>query len=182
MKLCCNKDCRAVLPEGRKDRRCALCNRTRERARYKDPAVREYNRARSSSYYASHKQEAADYNTQWCKDNPDKKGDQTRRYREAHPEAVSAQKRAWCRTNAEKVREQHRRRRALKAGCSVGPVDIRLVIEKAGGLCQKCGILIAPHLRHIDHVVPLSKGGPHSQENLQLLCRDCNLKKGAKMP
>ncbi|MDA1028498.1 MAG: HNH endonuclease [Bacteroidetes bacterium] len=30
-----------------------------------------------------------------------------------------------------------------------------------------------------DHIVPHSKGGGDQVENLRLLCRDCNLKKGA---
>jgi hypothetical protein len=35
---------------------------------------------------------------------------------------------------------------------------------------------------HMDHIVPLSKGGDTSVENLRLLPKDANLKKGAKMP
>jgi uncharacterized protein RhaS with RHS repeats len=34
---------------------------------------------------------------------------------------------------------------------------------------------------HVDHVVPKSKGGDGSPENGQVLCRDCNLSKGAQM-
>ena len=33
---------------------------------------------------------------------------------------------------------------------------------------------------HGDHVVPWSKGGHTTPDNLQMLCRDCNLKKGDK--
>jgi len=32
---------------------------------------------------------------------------------------------------------------------------------------------------HVDHIIPVAKGGKLDEKNLQALCRDCNLKKGA---
>jgi 5-methylcytosine-specific restriction endonuclease McrA len=32
---------------------------------------------------------------------------------------------------------------------------------------------------HIDHVIPRKVGGDHSLENLRVLCKSCNLRKGA---
>jgi 5-methylcytosine-specific restriction endonuclease McrA len=48
--------------------------------------------------------------------------------------------------------------------------------------CQYCGR--RPPLRdlNIDHVVPRSRGGDDSWENLVTACRPCNLKKGWKTP
>ena len=37
-------------------------------------------------------------------------------------------------------------------------------------------------VHHIDHIVPFSKGGDHSMENLRVLERSRNLQKGARMP
>lgn len=54
------------------------------------------------------------------------------------------------------------------------------VLERDRYTCQKCG-----HSRghgavlHVDHVVPVSKGGKTEKHNLETLCRDCNLGKGA---
>lgn len=51
--------------------------------------------------------------------------------------------------------------------------------------CQKCGISILdePHLLlEVDHIIPLSKGGVTTYENLQTLCWCCNRKKGGKLP
>lgn len=41
--------------------------------------------------------------------------------------------------------------------------------------CQKCG---SRKNLHIDHVVPVSKGGSSDDENLQTLCQACNISKG----
>lgn len=48
--------------------------------------------------------------------------------------------------------------------------------------CQYCGR--RPPLRdlNIDHVVPRSRGGDDTWENLVTACRPCNLKKGWKTP
>lgn len=47
--------------------------------------------------------------------------------------------------------------------------------------CSKCG-KVSPHkaLFQIDHIIPMAKGGRTVIENLQLLCRTCNLIKGDK--
>ncbi|KAF1084007.1 HNH endonuclease [Sporotomaculum syntrophicum] len=48
--------------------------------------------------------------------------------------------------------------------------------------CAICG-KTSPHkaLFQIDHILPMSKGGLTKEDNLQLLCRTCNLKKGDKL-
>ncbi len=50
--------------------------------------------------------------------------------------------------------------------------------------CKQCGISIEqePHLLlEIDHIIPLSKGGLTTEDNLQTLCWRCNRSKGAKI-
>ena len=46
--------------------------------------------------------------------------------------------------------------------------------------CADCKINVR-RWNHVDHIVPLSKGGTNLRQNLQLLCPACNLAKGAKV-
>jgi hypothetical protein len=50
--------------------------------------------------------------------------------------------------------------------------------------CLQCGVSVAaePHLLlEVDHIMPVSKGGLSTPENLQTLCWRCNRTKGAKV-
>ena len=50
--------------------------------------------------------------------------------------------------------------------------------------CQKCGLSIADEkhlLLEIDHIIPISKGGITTENNLQTLCWKCNRSKGSKV-
>ncbi len=47
--------------------------------------------------------------------------------------------------------------------------------------CNNCGCDITKE-KHLDHHIPLSKGGQHSICNVVWLCPKCNLIKGANMP
>lgn len=55
------------------------------------------------------------------------------------------------------------------------------VIARDGMVCGICGDVIeAGHEVHIDHRLPVSKGGPTTLENLQVAHASCNIRKGAR--
>jgi len=52
------------------------------------------------------------------------------------------------------------------------------VIERDGAECCYCGATEGPF--HVDHVVPVARGGTDDPANLVVACKACNLSKGAK--
>jgi hypothetical protein len=49
--------------------------------------------------------------------------------------------------------------------------------------CRHCGISTAlGAVLHVDHIIPISKGGTSDLANLQTLCQDCNLGKSNRLP
>lgn len=104
-----------------------------------------------------------------------------------NPDAYRARSLAWQRENPDKAREAAARRRAAKRGALVHDVPDAMVWEfnPAGpGCCNYCAKLLAFDRRdewHVDHVVPLSRGGLHEIGNLVIACVPCNLSKGAKL-
>ncbi len=55
----------------------------------------------------------------------------------------------------------------------------RAILARDGFRCQYCG---STHHLTIDHVVPRSRGGADSWENVVTSCAACNVRKGACLP
>lgn len=79
---------------------------------------------------------------------------------------------AWARS----VLEDPASRAARRTGI---PREARYaVFERDAGKCVECGS--AFDLQY-DHIIPLAMGGSNSVDNLQLLCGECNRRKGATL-
>jgi 5-methylcytosine-specific restriction endonuclease McrA len=102
----------------------------------------------------------------------------------ANPERDRAAKSKWQSQHPEIGRIHASKRRALKRGARVNIDGISdwMALVKSGrsAICYYCKKRISIRLIHFDHIVALSRGGPHSIENLCVSCSACNLKKGAK--
>jgi 5-methylcytosine-specific restriction endonuclease McrA len=57
------------------------------------------------------------------------------------------------------------------------PQDVKIAVAaRDGGKCLQCG---SAQDLHFDHVIPWSRGGANTVNNIQLLCGPCNRRKGA---
>ena len=80
------------------------------------------------------------------------------------------------------------KRKAVEKGAKGYAFDVFDVFERDGWRCQLCDCSSPKRLRgtyhpsapELDHIKPLSKGGEHTMENTQLLCRTCNMMKSDK--
>ena len=58
----------------------------------------------------------------------------------------------------------------------------RLLYKNANGRCALCGREMNINQMTLDHIIPLTKNGPDTVENLQACCVACNSLKGAALP
>jgi 5-methylcytosine-specific restriction endonuclease McrA len=99
--------------------------------------------------------------------------------RQKNPERVREREKKWRAENPERVKHQNAKRRAAlwsRDSRTVTVSDIRNLIARHDGMCAYCQ---DSSYDHIDHVVPLSRGGRHAIGNLMPACAFCNLSKNA---
>ncbi len=76
--------------------------------------------------------------------------------------------------NAKTYRYRGRKKKQMPS--DVDHNEIVKFYKEAERLTEETGII-----HHVDHIIPLSKGGLHHQSNLQVLTKEENLKKGNKI-
>ncbi len=81
---------------------------------------------------------------------------------------------------ARSVVDRSRRRTTTKMGDLTK--EEWLEIQNRSPICPACGKFVGCENLSLDHIIPISKGGKHTKDNVQALCLQCNLKKSAKLP
>lgn len=96
---------------------------------------------------------------------------------------VAAYHAEYHRRYPEKLKARKARRRAREAGApgQYTAADVRRQLRAQRGRCYWCGAKLGDDY-HVDHVIPLAKGGSNGPENIVCACGPCNLSKGDKMP
>jgi 5-methylcytosine-specific restriction endonuclease McrA len=128
-------------------------------------ANRDARRAYNKAYRAANKAYFAERN---------------REYRAAHLDEMKAYIRGWREANRDRIRDYSHKRNAIFA--SGERVSRSEVFKRRGGKCGICRKRVDPENFHVDHIVPLARGGEHSYRNVQLAHPICNSRKRDKFP
>jgi len=163
----------------------------KEKLRAQWAAWRDANRERIAAngkrYNLENKDKVTEYRKKYYVENKESILAVGAKYRADNPEAQKARNARWAKANPEKCAAKTRRRRALKMAAegthTRQDIDKLFLLQK--GKCASCTIKLiksGKNIYHVDHIMPLTKGGGDGPDNLQLLCPGCNIKKNAKDP
>ena len=136
------------------------------------------------AYHKANKDKIAAKVSAYYDANKDKIKVNMKAYREANKEKVAATKKAWAVANADKVTAKVSRRRALKLKlipkhlkkCPVEKQRLLDIYKLSTLISKATGIEY-----HVDHMWPMSDGGPHWSGNLQIITAYENLTKHASV-
>lgn len=164
----------------------AYLARHREKKRQKDrdyaASHRQYAAEKSRKWYANNADRAKLANAEWRRKNPEKMKEYRAKWKSLNPQKEASSQRKYIQTPSGKSSKAHRahRRRAAIMKCENKATSSQLAILKGKSkTCYYCGCGGA---LTFDHVVPISKGGGHSIDNIVMACSSCNRKKAATAP
>lgn len=167
-------------------RRCRACGRTdteRTSAGRCKPCYNASCRAAKARRWEAHKAESR----AWRKANQARLAADRLNRRRTDPayaakiaEQAARNRKSWRAENPAAHRAHEAKRRAAKAGNggSFTPEEWAALCEKFGHRCACCD---ASAPLSADHVIPVTKGGPSSIDNIQPLCTPCNCRKGVQI-
>ncbi len=179
-----NKQC-----TGGREPRCRICTTDQDNKR-------RYER----EYYQQHKDKALARSREWALKHHERYKQRLRDYHARDPEKHRQQAREWNKraieeqgeafheknrersriyrqNNPDKIRARSNNafaRRKRQAEGKWTADEFKTLCDHYGNVCLRCG---ASKRLHVDHIVPLVKGGRNDITNLQPLCHSCNSRK-----
>lgn len=142
--------------------------------------------ANARRYRTEHGDKVRETNQRCYKKHADARREYQRRLRIENPQAVKEVQQRYSKNHPEANRANQHRRRLKHNGEHFTAKDVALQIkaqtDKRGGLhCWWCGKVIESSY-HIDHVIPLSRGGTNNAANIVIAHAKCNSEKYNKTP
>lgn len=144
-------------------------------------------REKKKEHYNINKEKILNKNKEYRENNRAKlleaKRKQSALYRENNKDKIINYRKIYNKTLSCKVSKKtykHKRRELENKGNLTHSELLNL--EKSKSNCYWCNCKIIGSNYHIDHYMPLSKGGEHTLSNLVVSCPSCNLRKGNKDP
>jgi hypothetical protein len=135
--------------------------------------------ARKRAYDVANRERRSEYN----RANSERQRAYWKWYRETFPDRVDQCNTAWRERNHDAILTKNRNRRAAerRAEGTHCHADVVNQFERQRGRCFWCHKTLSKGY-HVDHVVPLCKGGTNSPENLVICCPRCNCSKRGTHP
>jgi len=172
----------------RNEYRNRLETKERVRAYYQRPETK----ARMNAFYAQPEQKVRRRAyAQSYLSRPEKKAER-RAYQQEYLSLphVQSRKRAWSleywkRSRTRALYQATRQKRRALLHTAVGthtPEQIQEQYNRQRGHCYYCRKNVALNEYHLDHVIPLSRGGSNDISNIVVSCAACNLSKRDKLP
>lgn len=158
--------------------------RERDLESYNEKQRKRYRRDidKRRAYNAANAERIATYKREWRKANPDKVKKHKRDSAKRHPESHNKRNKRYRDNHPEKMRQKSRtqwaRRKTTEGKYTQKEID--RLYEEQHGYCAYCGIRLFDRF-HVDHVVPISRGGTNHYDNLLLACPHCNQSKNDKL-
>ncbi|SRR5258708_7584379 len=113
--------------------------------------------------------------------HPERNRQWSRDYRKRHPGRAAIITRRWRvnhRDRANVCKRNYYARKRQAQGSHTAQ-DVQKQYERQKGKCYYCKRKLATY--HVDHVIPLSRGGSNGPENLVIACPSCNSSKHNKL-
>jgi hypothetical protein len=159
----------------------------------------ECNRVFQVKWYLENSDTKLAKNKQYLKDHPEVGRKAALRWRNKNIERARESANRWYADNPEKRRAlalkkikakpevyraiwHKRRARKVAAGGSYDADDLAAILEAQNFCCSYCSADLRKVKKHIDHIMPLARGGSNDKSNLQYTCNSCNCKKRDKDP
>jgi 5-methylcytosine-specific restriction endonuclease McrA len=107
-----------------------------------------------------------------------------RNYYAENSESCKMSMRAWVKANPDKARVIHQNRlaRLREVGGRLSSDLCQTLFAKQHGLCVYCEVDLTTVQTHLDHRIPVARGGANADANMQLLCARCNRSKSDRDP